>query len=55
MKPGHLHTASKTELGHINTKFYWLINIKLNVDYKEAIYFIVTQQSHLGDNTCFTL
>ena len=34
MKPGHLDTASKTGLGHINTMFYWLINLKMNVDYK---------------------
>ena len=32
MKPGHLDAASKRELGHINTKFYWLTNLKMNVD-----------------------
>ncbi len=35
MKPGQLDTASKTELGH--TMFYWLINLKMNVDYKTTL------------------
>ena len=34
MKPGHLDTASKTELCPISTMLYWLINLKMNVDYK---------------------
>ena len=37
MKPGHLDTAIKTELGHINTMFYWFINLKMNVDYKTTL------------------
>ncbi len=37
MKPGHLDTASKTELGHINTIFYWFMNLKMNVDYKTTL------------------
>ena len=37
MKPGHLGTAIKTELCHINTMFYWLINLKMNVDYKTTL------------------
>ncbi len=40
MKPGHLDTAIKTELGHINTMFYWFINLKMNVDYKTALIFV---------------
>ncbi len=28
MKPGHLDTCIKTELGHINTMFYWFINLR---------------------------
>ncbi len=34
MKPCQLDTAIKTELGHINTMFYWLIYLKMNVEYK---------------------
>ena len=34
MKPGHLDTAIKTELGHIKTMFYWFLNLKMNVYYK---------------------
>ena len=37
MKPGHLDTAIKTELGHINTMFYWFTNLKMNVDYKTTL------------------
>ena len=37
MKPGHLDTAIRTELGHINTIFYWFINLKMNVDYKTTL------------------
>ena len=37
MKPGQLDTAIKTELGHINTMFYWFINLKMNVDYKTTL------------------
>ncbi len=37
MKLCHLDTASKTELGHINTMFYWFINLKMNVDYKTTL------------------
>ena len=35
MKPGHLHTAIKTELGHINTVFYWFINLSLSLPERE--------------------
>ncbi len=37
MKPGQLETAIKTELGHINTMFYWFINLKMKVDYKTTL------------------
>ncbi len=37
MKPGHLDTAIKIELGNINTTFYWFINLKKNVDYKITV------------------
>ena len=37
MKSGHLDTAIKTELGHINIMFHWFINLKMNVDYKTAL------------------
>ncbi len=37
MKPGHLVTAIKTQLGHINKVFYWFINLKMNVDYKTTL------------------
>ncbi len=37
MKPGHHGTAIKTELGHINTTFYWFINLKMNVDHKTTL------------------
>ncbi len=37
MKPGHLGTANKTELVHINTVLYWFINLKMNVDYKTTL------------------
>ncbi len=37
MKPGHLDTATKKELGHINTMFYWSINLKMNVDYETTM------------------
>ena len=41
MKPGHLDTAIKTELGHINTMFYWFIYLKMNVDYKTSLIFVL--------------
>ncbi len=37
IKPGQLDTAIKTELGHINTKFYWFINLKMYCDYKTTL------------------
>ncbi len=37
MKLGHLDTAIKAQLGHINTVFYWFINLKMNVDYKTTL------------------
>ena len=40
MKPGHLDTASKTELSHINIMFYWFIKLKMNVDYKTSLIFV---------------
>ncbi len=40
MKPGHLDTAIKTGLGHINTMLYWFINLKMNVDYKTSLIFV---------------
>ena len=37
MKPGHFDTATKTELGHINTVFYRFTNLKMNVHYKTTL------------------
>ncbi len=37
MKQGQFDTANKPELGHVNTMFYWFINLKMNVDYKTAM------------------
>ncbi len=37
MKPCQLDTATKTELGHINTMFYWFKNLKMDSDYKTTL------------------